>query len=193
MTCFANRRSAGGSTRSLSTRTDSSGGYCEGAIPDPIPNSEVKPFCADGTARLSVWESRSPPEPFEARRTFVVRRAFFVSMVTAGRPPEADVHTLCALTETLMVFGGRRRRSRSWRSARDAAGHARAARRAMPCSRSWHSARAVLPLAARRAQPSRSRVPSGAVAHARGAQRTQPSRSRRSPSGWLSHSGGRVH
>ena len=25
------------------------GDYCEGAIPDPIPNSEVKPFCADGT------------------------------------------------------------------------------------------------------------------------------------------------
>ena len=25
------------------------GNYCEGVIPDPIPNSEVKPFCADGT------------------------------------------------------------------------------------------------------------------------------------------------
>ena len=25
------------------------GDYCEGAIPDPIPNSEVKPFSADGT------------------------------------------------------------------------------------------------------------------------------------------------
>ena len=25
------------------------GNYCERAIPDPIPNSEVKPFCADGT------------------------------------------------------------------------------------------------------------------------------------------------
>ena len=25
------------------------GDYCEGVIPDPIPNSEVKPFCADGT------------------------------------------------------------------------------------------------------------------------------------------------
>ena len=25
------------------------GDYCERAIPDPIPNSEVKPFCADGT------------------------------------------------------------------------------------------------------------------------------------------------
>ena len=25
------------------------GNFCERAIPDPIPNSEVKPFCADGT------------------------------------------------------------------------------------------------------------------------------------------------
>ena len=25
------------------------GGYCESVIPDPIPNSEVKPFSADGT------------------------------------------------------------------------------------------------------------------------------------------------
>ena len=25
------------------------GDYCEGVILDPIPNSEVKPFCANGT------------------------------------------------------------------------------------------------------------------------------------------------
>ena len=25
------------------------GDYCESVIPDPIPNSEVKPFCANGT------------------------------------------------------------------------------------------------------------------------------------------------
>ena len=25
------------------------GNYCEGVTPDPIPNSEVKPFSADGT------------------------------------------------------------------------------------------------------------------------------------------------
>ena len=28
---------------------NNAGDYCEGVIPDPIPNSEVKPFCADGT------------------------------------------------------------------------------------------------------------------------------------------------
>ena len=25
------------------------GDYCESVIPDPIPNSAVKPFCANGT------------------------------------------------------------------------------------------------------------------------------------------------
>ena len=27
----------------------SAGGYCESVIPESIPNSEVKPFSADGT------------------------------------------------------------------------------------------------------------------------------------------------
>ena len=38
-----------------------SGGYIEEAIPDPIPNSEVKLLGADGTARATVWESRTLP------------------------------------------------------------------------------------------------------------------------------------
>ena len=37
------------------------GGYAEGVTPVPIPNTEVKPLRADGTARVTVWESRSPP------------------------------------------------------------------------------------------------------------------------------------
>ena len=32
------------------------GGNREGEIPDPIPNSEVKPLIADGTAHKSVGE-----------------------------------------------------------------------------------------------------------------------------------------
>ena len=32
------------------------GGHREGGTPDPIPNSEVKPFVADGTARKSAGE-----------------------------------------------------------------------------------------------------------------------------------------
>jgi hypothetical protein len=41
------------------------GGNGEGETPVPIPNTEVKPFCADGTAREAVWESRSPPKFFK--------------------------------------------------------------------------------------------------------------------------------
>ena len=41
-----------------------SGGDIEEATPDPIPNSEVKLFGADGTAREAVWESRTSPGLF---------------------------------------------------------------------------------------------------------------------------------
>ncbi len=38
--------------------TKFSGGYSCGATPLPIPNREVKPANADGTACAGVWESR---------------------------------------------------------------------------------------------------------------------------------------
>ena len=40
------------------------GGDVERVPPDPIPNSEVKTLRADGTARATWWESRTPPELF---------------------------------------------------------------------------------------------------------------------------------
>ena len=45
----------------LSRSQEFLGGYAEGVTPVPIPNTEVKPLWADGTARVAVWESRSPP------------------------------------------------------------------------------------------------------------------------------------
>ena len=39
-----------------------SGGNGEGVTPVPIPNTAVKPFCADGTWDAGPWESRTPPE-----------------------------------------------------------------------------------------------------------------------------------
>ena len=44
--------------------TDSSvsGGYSGEVTPDPIPNSEVKLASANGTARVTLWESRTPPD-----------------------------------------------------------------------------------------------------------------------------------
>jgi hypothetical protein len=38
-----------------------SGDHSEGEIPDPIPNSAVKPFCANGTTWVTLWESRTSP------------------------------------------------------------------------------------------------------------------------------------
>ena len=44
--------------------------------PDPIPNSEVKLAIADGTARVTLWESRSSPGiQFKKARHW---RAFFL-------------------------------------------------------------------------------------------------------------------
>ena len=34
-----------------------------GATPVPIPNTMVKTQAADGTALVTVWESRWPPNP----------------------------------------------------------------------------------------------------------------------------------
>ncbi len=39
-----------------------SGGDGEGETPVPIPNTEVKPFSADGTWGETPWESRSLPD-----------------------------------------------------------------------------------------------------------------------------------
>ena len=41
-----------------------SGGLSGWDPPDPISNSEVKPASANGTARVTVWESRTSPEFF---------------------------------------------------------------------------------------------------------------------------------
>ena len=52
-----------------------SGGFSEGEIPVPIPNTAVKPFSADGTARVTSWESRSPPGIFLLGPRFFRRSA----------------------------------------------------------------------------------------------------------------------
>ena len=40
------------------------GGHSEEVPPVPIPNTAVKLLSADGTAGATLWESRSPPNPF---------------------------------------------------------------------------------------------------------------------------------
>ncbi len=59
-----------------------SGGDIEEATPDPIPNSEVKLFGADGTAREAVWESRTLPGLFpESPNAFAFGLSSFVRSV----------------------------------------------------------------------------------------------------------------
>ena len=54
------------------------GGCIEGATPVPIPNTEVKPFGADGTAWVTVWESRTLPGLIpKARAIITIAAGFF--------------------------------------------------------------------------------------------------------------------
>jgi hypothetical protein len=41
-----------------------SGDFVDRVTPVPIPNTEVKPVGADGTARETAWESRKSPGLF---------------------------------------------------------------------------------------------------------------------------------
>ncbi len=50
-----------------------SGGQSGGETPVLIPNTEVKPSSADGTALGTGWESRSLPE-----KTLSIRKGFFL-------------------------------------------------------------------------------------------------------------------
>src|SRR3954468_11242454 len=53
----------GSSQRHQQISGDNSGGE----TPDPIPNSEVKPSRANGTAGETLWESRSSPGNIQPR------------------------------------------------------------------------------------------------------------------------------
>ena len=67
------------------------GGYRGRVPPVPIPNTEVKPATADGTARATVWESRSLPGLFLQGRVPQARGLFFFERVCffqwRGAPP----------------------------------------------------------------------------------------------------------
>src|SRR5256885_10843004 len=46
----------------------------EGETPGPIPNPEAKPFSADGTALVTGWESRTPPDILRLCRAMSQKR-----------------------------------------------------------------------------------------------------------------------
>ena len=59
-----------------------SGGNDEGVPPVPIPNTEVKPFSADGTWLVTARESRSPPDSkYNCCR---LQQLFFISRRSAS-------------------------------------------------------------------------------------------------------------
>src|SRR5688500_19993470 len=58
------------------------GGHRGRVTPVPIPNTEVKPATADGTACVGVWESRSLPGII-SKPTRVIASAFFLYRQTA--------------------------------------------------------------------------------------------------------------
>src|SRR5579862_8838582 len=58
-----------------------------GETPGPIPNPEAKPCSADGTALVTGWESRTPPDIFSKGHP-ITRVAFRISIATIA--PDRD-------------------------------------------------------------------------------------------------------
>ena len=57
-----------------------SGDNGEGVPPVPIPNTEVKPFSADGTWLDTARESRSSPDPIQKQSVMVASFSIILSM-----------------------------------------------------------------------------------------------------------------
>src|SRR3954451_18889800 len=82
----------------------------DGETPGSIPNPEAKPVSADGTARATGWESRSPPNIHSWVAVIHARPA--TADAGHGRPPPS---TLPPTTHTPRGRGGRDR----WRTVAD--------------------------------------------------------------------------
>ena len=64
------------------------GGNGEEGPPVPIPNTEVKLFIVDGTARAAWWESRMPPTYYKPFKVNALK-GFFISLTaSAGSWPD---------------------------------------------------------------------------------------------------------
>ena len=67
-----------------------SGDYGERDPPVPIPNTEVKPFSADGTWLETTWESRTLPDSMKKGLTPNGVGSFFISSATSHSPVVCD-------------------------------------------------------------------------------------------------------
>ena len=63
-----------------------SGDFVGRVTPVPIPNTEVKPVGADGTARETAWESRKSPGLFEKVRSSLSSGLFYIAHLACEIP-----------------------------------------------------------------------------------------------------------
>ena len=74
-----------------------------GVTPVPIPNTMVKTQAADGTALVTVWESRWPPNPKKKNRIVVRYRYRHRSATTYRRQPSQQGSAVRILENTKFV------------------------------------------------------------------------------------------
>jgi hypothetical protein len=105
------------------------GGHRSRVTPVPIPNTEVKPVSADGTACVSAWESRSLPGLFAKPDAHIELSGFslYAPATRAGRPAifsedreQIEVLSLPRLTSTGCGPSGPPRRAVAHRAAHGA-------------------------------------------------------------------------
>lgn len=96
------------------------GGHSGGATPVPFPNTEVKTSSADGTSRVTFWESRTPPGNIRRSPLNESSGGFFSpghEVLFTEHASTARSH-LCALTVALgIVAKGNTTMMREWFSA----------------------------------------------------------------------------
>ena len=89
------------------------GDNSEEATPDPIPNSEVKLFCVDGTAWVTTWESRSLPAFFvfvaRLRRRCVGRVRQYASLLAPSSHHNKNKKTIFSILTGICVVSRRKR------------------------------------------------------------------------------------
>ena len=71
-----------------------------GETPGPIPNPEAKAHCADGTALVRVWESRSPPD-------LTYEQAGWRTLLFSGWPAFLCLTLVCMLFRLRVRGAGR--------------------------------------------------------------------------------------
>src|SRR5262249_54236500 len=87
------RRRTPGTKIPVKPRSHFAGGHRSRVTPVPIPNTEVKPATADGTARETVWESRSLPALLLRRSPIVHGQSgFFVCVILSSEFSDSELH-----------------------------------------------------------------------------------------------------